>query len=470
MRSMNFVLPWMICFNKISVNLNLPQQFQSFIQKQQLLKKDGRYLLACSGGMDSMVLLDLCIHSGIDIALAHVNYGLRGTDSDLDEQLVRETAAQRGVLFHHTTYPDAHRVGESGFNLQEQARNFRYDWFDSLRDSQGNAYVGVLTAHHGSDQTETVLKNLFFGTGLSGLTGISSLMIPQSGLSRIRPLLFASKSELLHYAAYHHLVWREDASNLKEDYLRNVIRKNLISNLLNKLPQLENNVMKTADRLQETERFVQSQVRNWIDRYGKNKPGETRLPILALQKTNGFLVIIDAWLKPVGFSYAQVEAVAGLMESANGRMIESDTHRVVRDRQWLVCLEKNTELPIIQLVDADSRALTFEVGRLEMEILNAIHRLEHETEIAQLDYAELEFPLKLRPWKAGDYFYPLGMPKKKKVSRLLIDLKLTPLEKEKVWILESGSRICWVVGLRIDHRFKVNENSSKILKIKFSGN
>jgi tRNA(Ile)-lysidine synthase len=182
------------------------------------------------------------------------------------------------------------------------------------------------------------------------------------------------------------------------------------------------------------------------------------------------MVLLDVWLKPVGFSYAQVEAVARLMDSVNGRMIESDTHRVVRDRQWLVCLEKNNELPIIQLIDLECRELEFEMGRLDIQVLSTFNPLLRGAETAQLNHASLEFPLKLRPWRAGDYFYPLGMPKKKKVSRLLIDLKFTPLEKEKVWILESGSRICWVVGLRIDHRFKVDESSSKILKINFLRN
>jgi tRNA(Ile)-lysidine synthase len=450
--------------------LSLLQHFQWHIQQHQLLKREGRYLLACSGGVDSMVLLDLCVHSNITFDLAHVNYGLRGEDSDWDEQLVLETAAQRGIFCHQTKYPEGHRVGESGFNLQEQARNFRYHWFDTLRDHQGNAYAGVLTAHHGSDQTETVLKNLFFGTGLSGLTGISFLMTPQSGLARIRPLLFSTKSELLQYATGHQLVWREDASNLKEDYLRNSIRKNLISNFINKIPQLENNIISTTERLRQTEHFVAAQVRSWVSRFGRKKPGESRLPIRALQNSDGFMVLLDAWLKPVGFSYAQVEAVARLMDSVNGRMIESDTHRVVRDRHWLVCLEKNNELPIIQWIDLECRELEFEMGRLDIQVLSTFNPLLRGAETAQLNHASLEFPLKLRPWRAGDYFYPLGMPKKKKVSRLLIDLKLTPLEKEKVWILESGSRICWVVGLRIDHRFKVDENSSKILKINFLRN
>lgn len=446
--------------------MDLLNRFQDFIHQQRLLKKESRYLLACSGGVDSMALVDLCIQSKIEFDLAHVNYGLRGEDSNLDEKSVLDSANHLGVHCHFIRFPDAHRVGEPGFNLQEQARNFRYDWFSSLRDERGNEYAGVLTAHHGSDQTETVLKNLFFGTGLSGLTGMSASMTPESGIPRLRPLLFATKKELKEYAIDRTINWREDASNQSIDYIRNLIRNLLINNLLQRIPSLENNINQSALRLNEVNRFVQAQAKQWMKRYGVLESGESRLPIRALRQTEGFIAILDYWLKPLGYSYAQVQSVERLMHAPSGRMVESETHRLVRDRDWLVCLEKKSENTSIQIIEEDCLKFKFELGQLALQVVGAPYLLEEDSMIAQLDYSKLEFPLKLRRWKLGDYFYPLGMAKKKKLNRFLIDLKQTPLEKEKIWILESGSRICWVVGLRIDNRFKIDVDSNKVLKIK----
>jgi tRNA(Ile)-lysidine synthase len=445
--------------------LDLLSRFKDFVHQQRLIKKEARYLLACSGGMDSIVLVDLCIQSKIEFDLAHVNYGLRGEDSNLDEKSVWETAKRIGVHCHLTHFPDSHRVGESGYNLQEQARNFRYAWFSSLRDERGNEYAGILTAHHGNDQAETVLKNLFFGTGLSGLAGMSARMKPQSGLSRLRPLLFATKEELQQYAIDRGIKWREDASNESDDYIRNIIRKQLTGNLLQRIPSLINNINKTAFRLDESGRFIQTQVKKWMDKHGVFGEGESRLPIQALQQTEGYIAILECWLKSMGFTYAQLQSVAQLMCASNGRMIESESHRLVRDRGWLVCLEKKSENNSIQFIEEGCLNFNFDMGRLVFQANGPSLKLDQELTVAQMDYSKLEFPLKLRRWKPGDYFYPLGMTKKKKLSRFLIDLKLTPLEKEKVWIMESGSRICWVVGLRIDNRFKVDESSYRVLKI-----
>lgn len=438
--------------------------FKQFIAEHQLLNDRHHYLLACSGGVDSMVLLDLCKRAGISFDLAHVNYGLRGNDSDQDETLVLETSISLNLKLHQIKFPDTHRVGATGFNLQEQARNFRYQWFDQLKDQNGNPYAGVITAHHGSDQVETVLKNLFFGTGVNGMTGMRLVQKIHHGLSRIRPLLFANKTMLVQYALDHQLRWREDKSNQEEYYIRNFIRNSLINNLIERIPQIENNILNTVDRMGEMDEFLRGQAKLWMQKYGTIKKGESSLPILALKKTKGYQSLVEYWLRPAGFSRAQSKAVMELVNAANGKYIASETHRVVRDRGWLVLIEKKVEESDMYILDNDCKSINYIQGKLEIGI-NKRSKLESSPLVAQLDYSSLEFPLILRRWREGDYFYPLGMNKKKKLSRFLIDIKLTPLEKESVWVLESNKRICWVVGYRIDNRFKVDINTYNVFKI-----
>ena len=438
--------------------------FKQFIAEHQLLNDRHHYLLACSGGVDSMVLLDLCKRAGIPFDLAHVNYGLRGNDSDQDEALVLETSIRLNLKLHRIKFPDSDQVGASGFNLQEKARNFRYQWFDQLKDENGNPFAGVITAHHGSDQVETVLKNLFFGTGVNGMTGMRPVQKILHGLSRIRPLLFANKTMLVQYAVDRQLKWREDKSNQEEYYIRNFIRNSLINNLLGRIPKIENNILDTVDRIGEIDEFFRGQAELWMQKHGIIKKGESRLPILALKKTKGYLSLIEYWLKPAGFSHAQSKAVMELVNAANGKYIASETHRVVRDRGWLVLMEKKAEQADIYILDNDCKILNYNGEKLEI-VVKKQSELEKSPMVAQLNYSTLEFPLILRRWKEGDYFYPLGMSKKKKLSRFLIDIKLTPLEKESVWVLESNKRICWVVGYRIDNRFKVDLNTDNVFKI-----
>jgi tRNA(Ile)-lysidine synthase len=238
----------------------------------------------------------------------------------------------------------------------------------------------------------------------------------------------------------------------------------LINNLLGRIPQIENNILDTVDRIGEIDEFFRGQAELWMQKHGIIKKGESRLPILALKKTKGYPSLIEYWLKPAGFSHAQSKAVMELVNAANGKYIASETHRVVRDRGWLVLLEKQVEQADIYILDNDCKILKYNGEKLEI-VVKKQSELEKSPLVAQLNYSTLEFPLILRRWKEGDYFYPLGMSKKKKLSRFLIDIKLTPLEKESVWVLESNKRICWVVGYRIDNRFKVDLNTDNVFKI-----
>jgi tRNA(Ile)-lysidine synthase len=324
-----------------------------------------------------------------------------------------------------------------------------------------------LTAHHASDNIETLLMNFFKGTGINGLHGI----LPKQG-NIIRPLLFAKKEELTEFAATNNLSFVEDSSNASDKYTRNYFRNQLIPDLKKVFPQVEDNLLHNIDRFREIEILYQQSVSLHTKKLLEQKGKEIHIPVLKLLKTIPLHSIVYEVIKDYGFTAHQTGEVVALLKSETGKYIQSATHRILKNRNWLIIApNENTEAETI-LIEQKDKQVEFQQGRIAIEVCTTtnypqgpVGKPQTTNLIAQLNAADTKFPLLLRKWKTGDYFYPLGMQKKKKLNRFLTDQKLSLTQKEKTWVIEMDKKIIWVVGMRIDDRFKITDSTKNILQI-----
>ncbi|MCD2421624.1 tRNA lysidine(34) synthetase TilS [Niabella pedocola] len=439
--------------------MNLLNRFIRHIYEQHLFAKNDRLLLAVSGGVDSVVLGQLCKQAGFDFGVAHCNFQLRGADSDADEQFVKTLAGNWNVPFYSIRFNTRAFAEENKLSTQEAARLLRYEWFGEIRKREVFDYV--LTAHHVNDNIETVMMSFFRGTGINGLTGIK-----EKNGAVVRPLLFARRTELEQFLNEQSLSFVQDASNLKDDYTRNFIRNRLLPQVATIYPEVEQNLAGNIHRFQEVHALYQQSVAQYRKKLVTEKGNELHIPVLLLLKTVAPATVLFEIVKDYGFSAGQLPEVFALTGSDPGKFITSATHRVIRDRKHLIIAPLAVSAGSRILIEAPGDHF-FEEGRLKILQQQKAGAIPEGANTAWIDARLLVFPLTLRPWKTGDYFYPLGMTKKKKVARFLIDLKLTTTQKEKVWVLEMGQKIVWVVGLRIDNRFRVTDRTGEIIEIQY---
>lgn len=452
-------------FNVISKSL--PDRFTEFVSKERLFVSDDKLFLAVSGGVDSVVLCELCHRAGMDFTILHCNFQLRGPESERDENFVRSLAVYYGKKLHVKRFDTKKYSEEQKVSIQVAARELRYQWFVEKMDEWKLAtpahrgHCLLLTAHHADDNAETLLMNFFRGTGVAGIRGI----LPAHS-HFIRPLLFATKLELMRFAKESRLSWVEDSSNLSDDYTRNYIRHQVIPAVRDVFPKFEENLQDNLERFREIEMLYHQSIDYHKKRLMYVKDNEVHLPVLMLSQAKPLNTIVYEILKDFGFSVAQTREVIHLLDSESGRFVESATHRVIRNRKWLIIAPVSTEEAETIVLEAPVKFMATSDFSFTMEETDRPNELPTDSSIACLDRELLKFPLILRKWKQGDYFYPLGMKKKKKVSRFLIDLKLSKTQKEKVWVLEMNKKIVWVVGQRIDDRYKVTDSTNAVLLFK----
>lgn len=440
--------------------MNLLERYIEHVKQQQLFQKNDHLLIAVSGGLDSVVLCHLCKAAGCSFSIAHCNFSLRGAESDRDEAFVKTLAADLNATIYVEQFDTNRYAQENKVSIQVAARELRYQWFRNLLKEHGLRYL--LTAHHRDDNVETVLMNLAKGTGIDGLKGIQ----PKQG-DLVRPLLFASRQEILQYANENGLKWVEDSSNQETKYARNHFRHAVIPALEKVYPQVSQNIAATIERLNEAAELYQQAIDKHKKSLAEEKGKEVHIPVLKLLKASPLKAILYEIIQQYGFSGSQVEEVIKLLSSESGKYITSATHRVIRNRAWLIIAPLNTGQERLILIESPDSVLNFESGMLDVQLVETGAAISADSNIAFLDAKEIRFPLLLRKWKNGDYFYPLGMQKKKKLSRFFIDQKLSKIAKESVWVVESGKRILWVVGLRIDDRFKITPATKTALKLSF---
>lgn len=442
--------------------MDLLKGFTTYIHKENLFSHDQQILLATSGGLDSVVMAYLFKQAGYHFAIAHCNFQLRGEESVRDELFVSSLATTLAVPFFVTRFDTAAYAAEKRVSIQVAARELRYEWLEDTRKESGYAYTA--TAHHMQDNVETVLMNISKGTGIAGLHGI----LPRQ-TTLIRPLLFTQKSELLAYAQRENISFVEDSSNITIKYTRNFFRHQVIPVIQEAYPNVVNNIAAGIERFREAEELYSQSVIRHKKRLLTQKGNTWMIPVLRLQKTIPLNTVAWEIFRDFGCSSAQLPQVLELLNSTSGRLVETSTHRIIRDRNWLLITTlEEQEAPLIVIEKERTHIITAN-GHLKIREVNRSGvNIPAAANIACLDKQSVQYPLLLRKWKQGDYFYPLGMRKKKKVSRFFIDQKLSLVQKEKVWVLESGKRIVWVIGMRIDDRFKITDATKDMLMLEWS--
>ncbi|MBP6025287.1 tRNA lysidine(34) synthetase TilS [Ferruginibacter sp.] len=438
------------------------KQFTDYIKQQNLFHLKDKLLLAVSGGVDSVVLCELCKQSGCDFAIAHCNFQLRGEDSNRDEQFVAQLAKKYDAVLYSKKFETKAVAAKEKKSIEETARDLRYAWFEELRAENGYTYI--VTAHHANDNIETVLMNFFRGTGIKGLHGI-----PPKRDKIVRPLLFATKKEIENFAADCQLGFVTDHTNAQSDFTRNYFRNELIPAVQKIFPTVEENILNSITRFGQAEQLYNQAIDLYKSKLLEKKGNEFHIPVLKLQQATPLPAILYEIIKAYGFTAHQTEEVIGLLKSESGKYVQSASHRIIRNRKWLIISPNQTTEAANILIEENDKTIIFENGTLQIEKLQLTtnHKPPTTNFIAELDISEIKFPLLLRKWKQGDYFYPLGMQKKKKLSRFFIDQKLSLTQKENVWVIETNKKIIWVVGMRIDDRFKITGKKKSVLQIVF---
>ena len=403
----------------------------------------GKYILALSGGIDSMVLADMLLQSKANFVVAHCNFHLRGEESDGDEQFVRDFAERNGLTIYVKQFDTMAYAKEHGISIEMAARELRYAWFEELRQQLN--YDKIAVAHHADDQLETFFNNLLRGAGIRGLKG----MQPVNG-NIIRPLLDKSREEIHQYAIENGIKWREDHTNAETQFLRNKIRHELLPVIDGISKEGRASILKSISHLASENELYRELVDEKLFQIVK-KDGE-------VQKTSHLSPLTSQllfeWLRDYGFNSDQVHFIYEAMNGQPGISFFSPTHKVTIERDGV-------ELTPICQHDKTQVELVYEQHPNDDNFV-----IDRSPEVAQLDYDKLTFPLKLRIWQAGDRFYPLGMKGSRLLSDFMKDLKLTTRQKEECQVLTTAKdEIVWVVGRRVDERFKVTDKTKSILKI-----
>lgn len=441
--------------------MDLLENFKKYIKKENLFQENDRLLLAVSGGVDSVALCQLCRQAGYDFVIAHCNFQLRGEESNRDETFVRQLTGTYDVTFYVKRFDTLEYSKASKKSIEEAARQLRYDWFTDLTNTTGIKYI--VTGHHADDNVETVAMNFFRGTGISGLRGI----LPKQG-KIIRPLLFARRGELEEFVKNKGLRFVTDHTNLENNYTRNFFRNKIIPLVNEKFPEASNNVLRNIQRFKETEILYQQSVQLHKKKLLKESGNETHIPVLKLLKTVPLATVLYEIIKDFGFTPHQTDEAVALLKSESGKYIQSASHRIIRNRNWLIISPGLTIEASNILIEEMDTTTRFANGLLEIKKLNVDnYQVTNDNNVAMLNAADIRFPLLLRKWKQGDYFYPLGMQKKKKLGRFFTDNKLSLTQKENMWVIEMDKKIIWVVGMRIDERFKISNLTRSILVISF---
>lgn len=452
--------------------MQLTEKFREFIEEKKLFSSKDRLILAVSGGLDSAALCELCHELNLDFVIAHCNFQLRGKESQRDEEFVLTLGKKYDKKVFVNRFDTEKYAEEKKLSVQVAARELRYKWFNELADSlqmmddspfngHRSSVIHIATAHHLDDNIETLLMHFFRGTGIAGLRGM-----PMKQGKIVRPLLFAKKEELKAFALSHHLNWVEDSSNETDKYSRNYFRHQFIPILQKIYPEVMNNLAANTERFRDIETLYLQSIEQHKKKLLEKKGNEIHIPVLKLKKTEALVTVCYEIMKEYGFSPAQTEELIRLSDSESGKYIQSETHRILKNRNWLIISPKQNESSKIILIEEGEKNIEYPMGYLHLEIHPAANsKLQTANSIASLDASQIRFPILLRKWKAGDYFYPMGLCKKKKLSRFFIDNKLSRVDKEKVWVLEMNKKIIWVIGMRIDDRFKITPKTRQVLKI-----
>jgi tRNA(Ile)-lysidine synthase len=435
-------------------------EFNKFISENNLIKPGDKILLAVSGGIDSMVMAHLFLKNKYTTGIAHCNFSLRGKDSDKDEELVRLFASQNKLQFFTTKFDTKAYAKENKLSVQMAARDLRYRWFNDISTEHGYDLIAV--AHNLNDNIETLLINLTRGTGLAGMTGIRPL-----SNRIIRPLLFATRQKIKHYRDANEIPYREDRSNADTKYIRNKIRHLVLPVLKEINPSIETTLNDEAERFSGFSEIVAEYISCLRDRISEERDKTTIFNASLLKNHIGNKVILFELFRPFGITSSLLTDLAKVIEGKTGGLIITDTHRIVKNRKEIIITDEHvTNDPAFEVMNIEEFSTFPGLTSARKVRISDTYEIPSEPVIACLDYQKIVFPVLIRKWKAGDYFYPLGMKQKKKLSDYFIDKKYSKFDKENIFILESDGKIVWIIGDRIDDRFRITSHTKDGLLLK----
>lgn len=445
---------------KTSIDSPLHERLAHQLGQSQLLQQGDKVLLAVSGGLDSVVMTHLLHSLGYATAIAHCNFKLRGADADGDEAFVKELAERLHLPFFSTQFDTKGYAKQHGISTQMAARELRYEWLEQIRKQTDCYYLA--TAHHKNDQAETVLLNLVKGTGIRGLHG----MLPKQG-HIVRPLLPFTRVELEAYAEANSITWRTDVSNGDTHYQRNFLRHEVLPLLQQVNPSVVNTLAQEAGYFKDAATIYEQGVKYYLKKLVERRPEGFFVPIKKLKLYPAQATLLYEWLGPVGFNEEQVHDILAALDSTEVKQFYATDYRLIKDRQFLVLTAKANETEHRVVIEKFSKRVKVPGLELKFHVQPATnYHIPTQPTVAAIDADKLEMPLVLRCWQRGDYLYPIGPKrKKKKLSNLLGELKLTQLQKENTWVLCSGEYIVWVVGHRLDDRFKVTGATKRVVEV-----
>ncbi len=435
------------------------EAFIRHIRNKTILDPSKTYLLASSGGIDSMCLGNLLTKAEIPFEIAHVNFQLRGKDSDEDEEFLRKWANSLRKTFH-VYHADTYTfASDRNISTQMAAREIRYEWFEKLRAER--KLDGIILAHHEDDQIETIFLNLLRGTGIEGIYG----MAERRGWL-IRPLLPFGRQDILDYVLGNQIEWREDSSNEKTDYKRNKLRHISLPALYATADDAKSNLLNSFARLKDTGKAFTALFDNWKMEKVKEVDGLHFVQLADIVRTTGAASLLYFWLRPYGFNSDQAQNILETCQFGDsGKLFESSSHLLNLDRGQLILAPAPVDFNSI-LISENDIDFTLPEGRYEILKLDGKEDLDKTRLNAMLDLERLNFPLEIRTWQEGDRFIPLGMKNTKKISDFLIDLKIPVVKKHAVKVLLSEGEIAWVIGFRIADWAKSTAATRKLLYLK----
>jgi tRNA(Ile)-lysidine synthase len=448
----------------------LSSRFREFSRLHGLFGEKETVVVAVSGGVDSMVLLDLFARErGLTLFVGHFNHGLRGEESDADETFVAERARTYGLPLHAGRGDTVSEAKRRGVGIQEAARDLRYDFLFRLREATGAGRIA--TAHHADDNAETILLHLFRGTGVQGMSGI-----PVARDSVIRPLLFAHREEIEEYARIEHILFRTDSSNAKDGYTRNAVRHHVLP-LLKELvsPSVVENINRSGDNFRSLAAYLQEETHRVLEACTVARDAEgLHLSISGLMARPLLLrqhAILAALEEVSGVRHGsdRVEAVLGLLENETGTMVTvPGGTEALRNRGELIIRRRGERHGFSISVDP-GREYTLSGFRFASALVEARGpAVGRDTEYADAERTGTQ-GMTLRSWHEGDSFMPLGMSGRKKISDFFVDEKIPLDEKHRIPLLvTAGGEVIWVCGMRLDDRFKITPATRRVLKLEYS--
>lgn len=438
--------------------------FRNFMETIVPNYKSERYLLGVSGGMDSMAMLYLFKQSGFKYAVANVNFSLRGAESDTESKFVKDYCEMNNIKLYQATFETSDFARTEKISTQMAARDLRYNWFNQIKEKENFSKIAI--AHHLDDQVETFFINLIRGTGIAGMHGISS-----NKHSIIRPLLFTDREKLSDFIKENNIPYKEDSSNASDKYQRNYIRHHILPEFKKLRTDFSDSLNQSVNQLQQVENYALFHINAEINSITTYKNGNLQIDTNQLISSHSPELILYYCLKDYNFQLPHIKDIIKLIEDKKvGSTIQSSSHEVLVDRHFLFLKSKENKKKTINIVinsfsDSNWKELNIDTN----DNFEGNYKV-NDNNLAFIDANKLEFPLVVRNWNDGDFFYPLGMKNKKKISDFFIDNKISRDKKDDILILCNAGEIAWIIGYRIDNRYAITKQTTRIIKLKYNGN